>query len=307
MSDELTPALQLRFGDVAVTSVTEVKDVAFPARFMFPGAGENALREQAALLGPRHVRAETQELLLSFNCYLVRAGGQTILVDSCIGNGKDRPTRPKFHMLQTDFLARLAAAGARPEDVDVVLCTHLHADHVGWNTRLENGRWVPTFPNARYLFAEPEFHHWQAHHLDPAQKEKGSYGCYVDSVLPVIASGQAEFVRTDHAVADGLTLEHAPGHTPGNVVLHLESGSDHAVFLGDTAHHPVQMHHPEWSTGFCFDPQQAHRTRLGFFQRFAGTRTCLLPAHFQFPTAGRVQRDGPVFHYDFIETARSNP
>ena len=126
-------------------------------------------------------------------------------------------------------------------------------------------------------------------------------------MLPVIASGQAKFVRTDHAVAGGLTLEHAPGHTPGNVVLHLESGGDHAVFLGDTAHHPVQMHHPEWSTGFCFDPQQAHRPRLGFFQRFAGARTCLLPAHFQFPTAGRVQRDGPVFHYDFIETARSNP
>jgi glyoxylase-like metal-dependent hydrolase (beta-lactamase superfamily II) len=228
----------------------------------------------------------------------VRTGRYTILVDSCIGNDKDRPTRPKWHRRQGDFLTQLAAAGVTPDDVDFVMCTHLHADHVGWNTRLVNGAWVPTFPKAQYLIAEPEYAHWKRQH-DSNPPEPVLHGSFADSVLPVVQAGQAVMVRMDHEVEAGLHLEPAVGHTPGNVVIHVQNEGRHAVLLGDVLHHPVQLAYPEWSTRFCEDPAQSAKTRRGLIECYADTQTRLVTAHFAAPTFGRAVRDGASFGFVF--------
>jgi len=169
----------------------------------------------------------------------VKTGRHTILIDSCLGNDKERPTRPQFHRLRTPYIADLARAGIRVEDVDYVMCTHLHWDHVGWNTRLDNGRWVPTFPNARYVMARREFAHWEAVHQ--RGEETPHRTAFEDSVLPVVRTGQSVLVDDDYALEDGLWFEGAPGHTPGNVVIHARSAGATAVFMGDVIHHPLQL------------------------------------------------------------------
>ena len=172
-------------------------------------------------LGARLIDPATGNLMFSFHSFVVKTGHHTILIDSCLGNDKERPTRPQFHRLRTSFIADLAGAGVRPEDVDYVMCTHLHWDHVGWNTRLENGRWVPTFPKARYMMARREFSHWEGVHQNG--EDSPHRHAFEDSVLPVVRTGQSVLVDDDYALDDGLWFEGAPGHTPGNVVIHARS------------------------------------------------------------------------------------
>ena len=174
------------------------------------------------------------------------------------------------------------------------MCTHLHADHVGWNTKQVDGEWLPTFANAQYLFAEREYKFWeecQAKSDDPIM-----YGSHADSVLPVMKSGQAKLIDGTHEIATGLNTEPAYGHTPGNMVLHVgEAAKTHAVICGDVMHHPVQLAHPEWSTCFCEDAQMSRETRTSLLDRFAGSETFILPAHFQSPGYGPVEKDGNGF------------
>ena len=215
----------------------------------------------------------------------------------CLGNDKERPSRPQFHHLRTPYLADLAAAGVQPEAVDFVMCTHLHWDHVGWNTRLENGRWVPTFPNARYIMARREFDHWQG--VQQRGEETPHRLAFEDSVLPVVRTGQSQLVDDDFALEDGLWFEAAPGHTPGNVVIHARSGDDRAVFLGDVLHHQLQLAKPEWSTAACTDRELSRKTRMRLIEEHAERGTRLLPAHFPAPTAGRIVRHGSTYRYEF--------
>jgi glyoxylase-like metal-dependent hydrolase (beta-lactamase superfamily II) len=227
----------------------------------------------------------------------VKTGRHTILIDSCLGNDKERPTRPQFHRLRTPFLADLAGAGVSAADVDYVMCTHLHWDHVGWNTRLDNGRWVPTFPNARYIMARREFEHWQG--VQQRGEDSPHRLAFEDSVLPVVRTGQSVLVDDDYALEDGLWFESAPGHTPGNVVIHARSREDRGVFLGDVFHHQLQLAKPEWSTLACSDREVSRATRMRLVEEYAERGTRLLPAHFPAPTVGRVVRRGSAYRYAF--------
>jgi glyoxylase-like metal-dependent hydrolase (beta-lactamase superfamily II) len=285
---------EYRIGDCRVTRVPDLEDFPMPADLMYPDATRDALARLVPRFGTRFIAAEAFQVLLSFHTWLVRTRRHTILIDTCIGDDKERPRYDAWNRKRGPYLERLAAAGVRPGDVDFVMCTHLHADHVGWNTRLEDGRWVPTFPRAEYIMAEAEYQHYRAEH-DRGAQTPVNYGSFADSVLPVVDSGQARLVAGDHRVDAGLYLEPAPGHTPGNVLIHLDRGPQHAIFCGDVLHHPVQLAHPEWSTRFCHDAEASRRVRRELLERVAGSSTRLMTAHFQSPGAGRIVRDGEAF------------
>jgi glyoxylase-like metal-dependent hydrolase (beta-lactamase superfamily II) len=220
----------------------------------------------------------------------VKTPHHTILVDSCIGNDKPRPLRPKWNM-KTDetYMRALAAAGFSVGDIDYVMCTHLHVDHVGWNTRLENGRWVPTFPNARYIFAKGEFDYWTE------QNAKTPVPPFGDSVLPVVEAKRAEIVRDDFQIGDHARILPTPGHTPGHVAFALGRGKDLAVVSGDLMHSPLQARYPELSAKFDVDQAQAAVTRRNFLERYCDTDTLCCTAHFPSPSTGRIRRWGNGF------------
>jgi glyoxylase-like metal-dependent hydrolase (beta-lactamase superfamily II) len=198
-------------------------------------------------------------------------------------------------MLRTGFLDDLRGAGVAPESVDVVICTHLHVDHVGWNTRLDGGRWVPTFPRARYLFAQREWEHWTA------EGDEGTKRIMADSVAPVLDAGLARLVEMDHRVSDEIWLEPTPGHTPGHVSVRLASDGAEAVITGDLMHHPVQVAEPEWQSAFDSDPAEARRTRRAFCARYADRPVTVLGTHFHHPTAGHIVSDGGAWRFSVGE------
>lgn len=291
----------VKYGDFAISKIADMENGVYPPQRMYPDARPEILRDLRAQLGPRLIDAELN-LLLSFNCFVIKTGRHTIVVDSCIGNDKERPTRPNWHRRNAPFLDSLRGLGAAPESVDYVLCTHLHADHVGWNTRLVNGEWVPTFPNAQYVMAETEYKHWRAQH-DQNPPEPLLHGSFADSVLPVVAKGQAKMVPMDCEVIAGIHLEGAPGHTPGGVVINVENKGARAVVCGDMLHHPAQVVYPEWSTNFCEDPELSRRTRQDFVRRHADTGTRVLTGHFPTPTSGQIRRDGARYKFVFDDLA----
>ena len=287
----------IRIGDFEVHRISEFEGPFIAPEVFFPDYEPAVLKANPDMAGPRLVDPASGKLVFSFHSFVVKTGRHTILIDSCLGNDKERPTRPQFHRMRSPFLADLATAGVKPEDIDYVMCTHLHWDHVGWNTRLENGRWVPTFPNARYIMAKREFEHWQA--FSQSGEDSPHARAFEDSVLPVVRTGQSELVNDDYAFEDGLWFEHAPGHTPGNVVIHARSRDDKAVFLGDVIHHQFQIMQPAWSTLACSDPAQSRRTRVRLIEEYAEYGTRLLPGHFPSPTAGRIVRKGTAYRYAF--------
>ncbi len=279
-----------------VDRVVEFQAAMFPPAVLLPAATPGAIESHRHWLEPHLMDPESKLLVVSFHTYVVRTPRRTILVDTGAGNHKSRPDKPRYHMQEYPYLERLAAVGVSPEAVDLVLCTHLHVDHVGWNTRLQNGRWVPTFPRAKYLFGRKEWEHWQELAKRPGNRVEGHHE---DSVLPVIEAGQAVFVEDDHEIEDGIWLEPSPGHTPGHVCVHLSGGGREAVIVGDMMNHALQVAEPDWSTCFCSDPGLASRTRRAFLERYAGTDTLVMPGHFPTPTAGRVIRSGASFRFVF--------
>jgi glyoxylase-like metal-dependent hydrolase (beta-lactamase superfamily II) len=270
----------LALGRVRVDAVVETAGPTRPT-WLFPEATPEALAPHLGWLAPHFVDAEGR-LRQSVHTFVIRSSDLTVLVDTCIGNDKDRGGRRPFHMLRTGFLEDLRAAGVAPEAVDVVICTHLHVDHVGWNTRLADGRWVPTFPRARYLFARREWKHWTS------EEEDGTKRILADSVAPVLDAGLADLVEMDHRVSDGIWLEPTPGHTPGHVSVRLHADGADAVITGDLMHHPVQVAEPAWQSAFDTDPAQARETRRVFCARYADRPVDVLGTHFHHPTAGRI-------------------
>jgi glyoxylase-like metal-dependent hydrolase (beta-lactamase superfamily II) len=280
-------------GEVTIDRVVDMERLSYAHAMLLPTADAGELRRLSGEMGPRLIDPETLAVSLSFHSYLVRTKNQTTLVDTCCGNDKERPQRLDWHRRDGGFLNNLRARGVEPEDIDIVMCTHLHADHVGWNTRLMDGKWVPTFPNAQYLFAEKEYDFWIAEQAQ--SRDRIMHGSHDDSVLPVIETGQARLVPTDYEIETGIAFEAAFGHTPGTIVLNVEGENGRAMVCGDVMHHPAQVVHPEWSSGFCSDPVQSATTRRDLLSRLAGTGTLVLPAHFLSPYYGPVERDGKGF------------
>jgi glyoxylase-like metal-dependent hydrolase (beta-lactamase superfamily II) len=243
-------------------------------------------------LKPKAIDPATGALLFTLQSYVVRTSHHTILIDTCVGNHKERPNRPLWHQKTDDtYLQALAGLGLAPGGIDYVLCTHLHSDHVGWNTKLEGGRWVPTFPKARYVFTKKELEAWERGH------PKFTRHPLEDSVLPVIAAGKAELVTNDFALDDEVWLEPSPGHTPDHVSIRLASRGQNAVMSGDLMHSPVQCLHPEWTVWPDWDAAQAKQTRRAFLERYADTDTLVCTAHFPLPSAGRIIAEGDTFRF----------
>jgi len=284
-----------QIGTVSVTKVVEQCGPGFTPEFLYPDWDPAVLAEHRDLLLPHCFSEADGKFIASIHTWVVRTRHHTILVDSCAGNGKHRPGLPRFHQLNTPFLDRLAEAGVKPEQVDFVLCTHLHADHCGWNTRLLDGRWVPTFPNARYVFSRAEHDQWSG----PAGRAGFNAGVYQDSVLPVVEAGQAVIVDSDHAVGDGLLLHPTPGHSPGHVAVRLLDGGAEGLFSGDVMHQPVQVVRPAWNSCFCPDADAARTSRRWVLDHAAERRATLFTAHFARSSAGHVTRHGDRFDWSF--------
>ena len=282
-------------GDIAIDIAIEIAvDDGFPPELLVPAHDPAILEANRALIQPFCVNPTTGGLKLSIHTWIVKTGKQTILIDTCNGNHKDRPNFELAHQLNLPYLERLAAAGVRPEDVDVVLCTHLHVDHCGWNTQLKNGKWVPTFPNAKYIFSRAEFDQWNP--LAPGHDESPiNVGVFNDSVLPVIEAGQAELIDGEHGLNDNMIIKPAAGHTRGSILMEVQSKGQHAVFAGDTLHSPIQILRPEWSSGFCDDPVKSAQVRRRLMEHCVEHNALLMPAHFPPPHAVRVRADGNNF------------
>ncbi|MCH8140415.1 MAG: MBL fold metallo-hydrolase [Proteobacteria bacterium] len=279
--------LKWQIGSVRVTQVVELTTASL-GPYLLPQATPEALADLpwvAPFLDDR------RRIVLSMHSLVVESRGQTVLVDTCIGNDKER-SYPRWNRMQSDFLEKFNAAGFSTDVVDTVLCTHMHVDHVGWNTRLVDGRWEATFGNARYLFAEEEWAYWK--------NEKQEFGPVIeDSVQPIFDAGLADLVQATHQVTDEVWLEPTPGHTPGHVSVHISSGGEEAIITGDMIHHPCQIAHPEWSSTADWDAAASAATRDGFLSRYADRPVLIIGTHFAAPTAGRIVRDGQAYRLDY--------
>jgi len=265
----------------------------FDRKFFFPDNTDADWAPHLGWLAPEAYDPKADALIFPMQSYVVRTSHHTVLIDTCVGNHKDRPTRPQWHQ-KTDrvYLDGLAAIGLAPEDIDYVFCTHLHGDHAGWNTKLENGRWVPTFPKARYVFSKKEVDTWR-----DVSHPKFTRATLEDSVLPVIEAGRAVLVSNDWTLDDEVRLEATPGHTPDHVAVRFDSKGASAVMSGDLMHSPVQCLHPEWRPWPDWDTEVAVATRRAFLERYCETSTLVCTAHFPLPSAGRIERAGEAFRF----------
>jgi len=278
----------LALGDLEICGLVDLDRFDLPLSMLLPDA-DLAMLQPFPWLFPDAL--SDGMLHLKIRSWLLRLDGRVILIDTCVGDHKARPNRPDWHRRDGSVLLHaLAAQGLRPEDVDIVMCTHLHADHVGWNTKLDNGRWVPTFPNARYVCGRAEYRHWEGDHA----KGGDNHGSFADSVLPVMDAGRMDLVDEGWDLARGLTLQTAAGHSPGHMCIHADHG-DGAVFAGDAIHSPVQLARPDWSSAFCSNPAQARATRRALLEQIADTGRWLVPAHFADPGWLRITASGDGF------------
>jgi glyoxylase-like metal-dependent hydrolase (beta-lactamase superfamily II) len=284
-------------GNATIQKVEEINGPGFAAKRMFPRFDQQAFDAQKGWMSPEHVAGENDKLVMSIHTWIVKTPRHTILIDTCLGNHKQR-ANPGWNNLDTPFLDRLKACGCPAESVDFVMCTHLHVDHVGWNTKLENGRWVPTFPNAKYLFAKREYAHWEN---ERKTQDAGTVngGSFDDSVLPVVEAGKAVMIDSDHQPDALLTLKDYPGHTPGSIAINLRDGGKQATFSGDIMHHPIQVYHPDWSSQFCWDLDLSARSRRKLLEDCAESNALLCPAHFGGANAGYVKPQGDSFRIDW--------
>ena len=269
-----------QIGDIKVTRIVEM-EVVGGSRFILPEATREACLPYSWM--QPHFMDESGNLVMSIHALVIEVGDRRIIVDTCIGNDKERSI-PNWSNLQTNFLKDMENMGYPVESIDTVLCTHLHVDHVGWNTRLVNGEWVPTFENARYLIGEDEWTYWDTNE-DPT-----SYGNVMDdSVRPVIEAGLVDLVSTSETIAPGIRLESTPGHTPGHVSVLLESRGEEAVITGDCIHHPCQITRTDWCSSADYDKGQGRATREKFLERLVETNVLVIGTHFATPTAGHIR------------------
>jgi glyoxylase-like metal-dependent hydrolase (beta-lactamase superfamily II) len=286
-------------GEVTVTRIEEQLGFASrPPEQYLDGFERETLARHLEWLVPHHYSPAHDRLITSIHSWLSR---HTILLDSCAGNHKDRPGFPRMHQLETPFLDRLRGAGVAPDQIDIVLCTHLHADHVGWNTMLRDGRWVPTFPNARYLFSRTENDVGDPRRNPAADADLLRGGAYRDSVLPVIEARQALLIDGEHAINDTMTIVPAPGHSRGHMAMWLANAAGRALFCGDMLHHALQVHAPHWNSKFCELPELARATRRRLLEQCAEYRALLFPGHFGAPHVARIRAAAAGFSLQLVE------
>jgi glyoxylase-like metal-dependent hydrolase (beta-lactamase superfamily II) len=287
--------LRWNIGDVSIVRVVEMLPME-AAKRLFPSATDERIDAHWSWIYP-HFVDEAHNLRLSIHALVVESRGRRILVDTCVGNDKER-AYPGMGRLRTPFLEQLDGAGYPAGSIDTVLCTHLHFDHVGWNTTLIDGRWVPTFERARYLFSHREWEYWREQEARGAEAVFDSWRVLSDSVRPVVDAGLVDLVSSDHRLTDEVWLEPTPGHTPGHVSVRISSRGQDAVITGDLVHNPVQFGEPTWNGHADSDGDEAIATRLGFLRRYGGTGTLVVGTHFPAPTAGRIVAEGDSWRFE---------
>jgi glyoxylase-like metal-dependent hydrolase (beta-lactamase superfamily II) len=280
--------LQWKIGDITITQLIEMTDGSGALQVLPDATPENLAT--IPWLKPNFVSPEGK-LILNIQMMIIETPDQKMVVDTCIGNDKAL-NMEGWANLQLPFLDDLKGLGHDPDSIDKVICTHLHVDHVGWNTRRVAGKWVPTFTNARYLMVEQEFDFWSSLEEDPFGDVFG------ESVKPIVDAGQADMVKSDHQVAEGVWFESTPGHTPGHVSVHVKSQGEEAIISGDMMHHPCQIARPEWVTPFDADSSSACATRKAFLERYVDKPVLVLGTHFANPVGGHIVRDGDTYRFD---------
>ena len=280
--------MKWQVGDIQITKIVEITSSSLGA-YILPDATEERLRE-IKWITP--FVEDDYRMLMSFHSLIIESPHQRLIVDTCIGNDKVR-NYPKWNRMHTSFIQDLREGGFREDSFDSVLCTHMHVDHVGWNTYKSDDGWLPTFPNARYLYALDEWHHWQSE----SQEE---YGPVIeDSVTPIFELGLADLVESNHQVTDEISLVPTPGHTPGHVSVYIKSKGEEAIITGDIFHHPCQIAHPDWCATADSDQAEAQTTRQSFLQQYADRPVLCIGTHFAGVTAGRLVRDGESYRLDY--------
>lgn len=285
--------LQRQVGDIVINRILESERPDFDATQFFPKIAADQWAPYRQRLAGWAMETASNALIFPMQSFLLRTRHHTIVVDTCVGDHKQR-ARPTWNMTSSGtYLKRLADTGVRPEDVDYVMCTHMHPDHVGWNTRLENGRWVPTFPKARYVMSEKEWTYWSAFHKDTPQNQ------IADSVIPIVESGRAQMVKNDFVIDEDVWFESTPGHTPDHVSVRIASRGAQAVITGDLIHSPVQCLETEWVPRPDFDPPQAAATRRAFLERYCERDVLVCASHFPSPSFGHVIREANGFWFKY--------
>ena len=278
-----------KVGDANITRVEETFLACYPLLKIFPDFTDAHMAMHEHWLAPNHYEPETGQIMMSVHSWLLQVGGKKILIDGCCGNNKLKPGRPFWNMLNEPYLERLAAAGARPDEIDIVMCTHLHHDHVGWNTMQKGGKWVPTFPNARYVFSKPDVDYFSAIDADP-KEGPAELGTFRECVVPILEYGKADLVDCGaYRLNDFIEIDSAPGHSPGHVFFKLESKGERGVFIGDVWHHLLQVYEPDWNFPKNSDPTEARVSRRKVLDYCAATGALVMPGHVGAPFAGRIE------------------
>jgi glyoxylase-like metal-dependent hydrolase (beta-lactamase superfamily II) len=278
---------------VRVTGVVEYVGPTHAPEATFPACDDGILTHQAELLPPGSWFPAIRRFAIAVQIWIVRRGSEVVVVDTGVGNHKVRPAA-RMNLLNTLLPHWLAAAGAAPQAVTHVLTTHFHSDHIGWNTTRDSGQWVPTFPNARYLFPKSDFAYFKGLRDDG----KASDTSIDDSVMPVIDAGLADFIDERSELPAGLRPTTAFGHTPGMMNYWLESRGERGVFSADVFHHPVQILNPSWNTAFCILPDAAKATRARVLSEAAATDAMVMPCHFPSPHAGYVRKSADGYSFE---------
>lgn len=273
-------------GRVKITKVVELETVG-STRFILPLASNSEIRKLPWLIP--HFATEEGRLKMSIHSLVVETPTRRIVVDTGLGNDKQGRNVPTWNNRSTPFLETMIAAGFPPDSIDTVLCTHLHVDHVGWNTKLVEGKWVPAFPNARYVFGRIEYEHWRDHSTEPDKA-----AVFGDSVQPIVDAGRADLIPGDHRLSGEISMIPTPGHSPGHMSILIQSDGEQGLLTGDVAHHPCQMAHLDWSSTADSDQAQSATTRRELFARFADRPTLVIGGHF---SAGHIRRDGDAFRF----------
>jgi glyoxylase-like metal-dependent hydrolase (beta-lactamase superfamily II) len=289
-----------QIGNAKITRIEELIGPLFDPKQFFPDYSSTVFQKHSDWLYPHHADKQSGRIIASMHSWLIETPHHKLLIDTCIGNDKNRMPYRDWHEMQSPWPKNLAATGVTVDEIDYVLCTHLHVDHVGWNTRLADGQWVPTFPKAKYIFAKTEYEFWKAERDKPEPDTFRAVNnqTFDDSVLPILHLAELVEGQTE-LIPDSIMITPAPGHTPGSITIDLGSRDKQAIFTGDVCHHPIQVYEPEWNSAFCEIPDLARTTRRAVLEKCVANDALMLPAHFGPSFAGYVREMGDGFRFEF--------